>query len=66
MDGITIVDGPMTRFMQSFVNLTDKNSTLYPATSVLRVDNTANPPVSSYEIYPQWAFRVVSLSAIQA
>jgi hypothetical protein len=60
------VDSPMTRFNQSFINLTSKNSTLYPATTAVRINTSINPALTAYEIYDQWAFRVVSLSATQS
>lgn len=57
------VDSLTTRFTQSFVNLTQANSTKYPATSAIRIDTRLNPPLTAVEIYDQWAFRVLSLSA---
>jgi len=57
------VDSLTTRFSQSFVNLTAANSTKYPATSAIRIDYTLTPPATAMEIYDQWAFRVLSLSA---
>lgn len=57
------VDTPVTRFAQSFVNLTEKDSSLYPATTTVKVDTTMNEPLTTYYIYDQWAFRVINFNA---
>jgi len=54
------VDTPATRFNQSFVNLTNIDSTAYPATTSVRIDNTMSPALTSYYIFDQWAFRTIS------
>lgn len=59
-------DTLITRFNQSFVNLTQVNPTLYPATTAVRIDYATTPPITAYDVYDQFAFRVISLSAIQA
>lgn len=64
------VDNVQTRFAQSFVNLTQLNSTTYPAVSVVKVDDSDAPnafgtnfvPVTSMYIYDQWAFRTIAAS----
>jgi len=53
------VDTPITRFTQSFVNLTEINSTTYPAVTTVQIDNTMNIPLTTYSIYDQWAFRTI-------
>lgn len=57
------VDTPATRFNQSFVNLTQINSTTYPATTSVRIDNTMNVPLTTYYTYDQWAFRTIAYNA---
>jgi len=56
------VDTPATRFNQSFVNLTQKDSSLYPATTSVRIDNTISPALTSYYIFDQWAFRSIDFA----
>jgi len=53
------IDTPVTRFAQSFVNLTEINSTTYPAVTTVQVDNTMYTPLTTYSIYDQWAFRTI-------
>jgi len=60
---IVKVDTPTTRFNQSFVNLTEKDSTTYPAVTTVKIDTTMNIPLTSYYIYDQWAFRVIDYNA---
>ena len=63
---ITKVGTFQTRFMQSFVNLTELNSTTYPATTSIRIDpvdsssafpDTTQTALTSITIYDQWALR---------
>jgi len=54
------VDTLQTRIFQSFVNLTESNSTKYPATTSVQIDNTINPPLTTYFVYDTFAFRVSS------
>ena len=56
---VVIVDTPVTRFAQSFVNLTSIDSTTYPATTSVQIDSTMNVPLTTYYIYDQWAFRTI-------
>ena len=56
---IVKVDSPVTRFAQSFVNLTNIDSTLYPSTTSVTIDSTITPALTSYYIYDQWAFRTI-------
>ena len=58
------VDTPVTRFAQSFVNLTQINSTKYPALTTVQVDNTMYDPLTTYSIYSQWAFRTIAVSGV--
>jgi hypothetical protein len=63
---INRIDTFQTRIMQSFVNLTKKSGTDYPATSVIRVTNypgTNAEPLTSVNIYDQYALRVLTNSA---
>lgn len=55
---ITKVDNLQTRLFQSFVNLTQSNSTTYPALTVMQVDNTMQTPLTAYYIYDQFALRL--------
>lgn len=66
------VDNFQTRLMNSFVNLTKVNPTLYPALTTTNyeyndtsVGGTAVPVLTSYFIYDQWALRVATLSGFQ-
>lgn len=61
----TNVDSPATRFMQSFVNLTQINPTRYPQLTSMRLEygDTATVPTTAYYIFDQWAFRTISVSA---
>ena len=52
------VDTLQTRIYQSFVNLTAADSTKYPATTSVRIDNTTNPPLTTYFVYDTFTFRV--------
>jgi hypothetical protein len=52
------IDNLQTRLMQSFINLTNSNSSLYPALTVLQVDKTFSPPLSTYQVYDQFALRL--------
>jgi hypothetical protein len=61
---VIIVDTPVTRFAQSFVNLTQINSTKYPATTSMQIDSTMNVPLTSYYIYDQYAFRTIAVSGV--
>ena len=54
------VDTLQTRLFQSFVNLTKSNSTLYPATTTVQIDNTITPALTTYFVYDTFAFRVSS------
>jgi len=54
------VDTLQTRLFQSFVNLTQSNSTLYPATTTVQIDNTITPALTTYFVYDTFAFRVSS------
>ena len=56
------VDTPATRFNQSFVNLTKMDSTVYPATTSVRIDNTMTIPLTSYYVYDQYAFRTIAIA----
>lgn len=55
---ITKVDSLQTRLFQSFVNLTQSDSTLYPAVTTMQIDNTMNIPLTSYFVYDQFALRL--------
>lgn len=57
------VDSPITRFAQSFVNLTTQDSSLYPATTSITVDTSITPALTSYYVYDQWAFRTIPYDA---
>ena len=63
---INKIDSFQTRIMQSFVNLTELNSTTYPATTSIRIDpidtssafpGTTQTALTSISIYDQWALR---------
>jgi len=56
---IVKVDTPVVRFAQSFVNLTERSSTTWPAVTSVTVDSTMNDPLTTYYIYDQWAFRQI-------
>lgn len=62
---VTKVDTFQTRFAQSFVNLTELDSTTYPAVTSMQLQygdtSDGNNPVSAYFIYDQWALRTVSV-----
>jgi len=60
---VVYVDTPVTRFNQSFINLTQKDSTAYPATTSVRIDETITPALTAYYIYDQWAFRTIDYTA---
>lgn len=55
---VNYVDTFQTRFYQSFTNLTQLDSTTYPATTTQQVD-TDNPSLTCYNVYDQWALRTV-------
>lgn len=64
------VDNIQTRIMQSFVNLTKANPSVYPSLSTIQIqqpqnlqNNTVVPALTVVQIYDQFAFRVASLSA---
>jgi len=60
---VTKVDSFQTRLFQSFVNLTKSDSSLYPALTTMSIDqpeNTTVEGVTAYQIYDQWAVRVVT------
>jgi hypothetical protein len=61
---INKIDTFQTRFFQSFVNLTKYDSTLYPAVTTFVTQRQENcpscPPLSTYNIYDQWALRVLT------
>lgn len=61
---IVNVDTPVTRFTQSFVNLTQINSTKYPALTTKQVDTTISVPLTTYYIYDQYAFRTIAVSGV--
>jgi len=52
------IDNDVTKFFQSFVNLTERNSTTHPALTTVTVDNTMNDPLTTYYIYDQFAYRL--------
>lgn len=56
------IDTFQTRFFQSFVNLTKYNSSTYPATSTINVQNfeTGAEALTSIQIYDQWALRIIT------
>ena len=71
------VDNVQTRIMQSFVNLTKANASVYPALSTIQVlnpenlqpfpvGNTTVPALTVVQIYDQFAFRVASLSGFNS
>jgi hypothetical protein len=45
----------------AFINLTEINSTTYPATTSIQIDqpefSTTTPALTTYYIYDQWAMR---------
>ncbi len=54
-----------TRFYNSFVNLTNQDSTKFPATTSVRIepsyiDGTGTDLLTSYTIYDQYALRIWS------
>jgi hypothetical protein len=63
---INKVDTFQTRLMQSFVNLTQLNSTTYPAVTTVRIEYPENctscEALTSISIYDQWAFRTKAVS----
>ena len=52
------IDTFQTRFYQSFVNLTNINSTTWPAVTSVSID-TENPSLTCYNVYDQWALRTI-------
>jgi len=65
---VTYVDSFQTRYMQSFVNLTKVNSTLYPAVTTMQLQygdtSDGTNPVSAYFVFDQWALRTVAASGL--
>jgi hypothetical protein len=63
---INKVDTFQTRVFQSFVNLTELNSTQYPAVTTARITRYENcttcEPLTSYSVYDQWALRTKAAS----
>ena len=57
------VDSNITKFFQSFVNLTERNSTTHPALTTMTVDNTLTEPLTTYYVYDQWAYRLKGYSS---
>jgi hypothetical protein len=66
---INKIDTFQTRFFNSFVNLTQQDSTTYPAITTMRIEPGYFPPaaggtnsdlLTSYTIYDQYALRVQS------
>jgi hypothetical protein len=53
---VNYVDTFQTRFFQSFVNLTQQDSTVYPAITTKQID-TENTSLTCYNVYDQWALR---------
>lgn len=67
---VTYVDTFQTRFMNSFVNLTKQNPTLYPAITATKYEYNDTgfsdvPVLTAYYVYDQFALRVASLSGLQ-
>jgi hypothetical protein len=60
------VDSIQTRLMQSFVNLTQLNSTRYPATTSKQIQysDTGTAMTTAYFVYDQFAFRTAPLSGL--
>jgi len=60
---VTKVDTFQTRYSQSFVNLTQINSTTYPAltTSQVQYNDTGSDALTAYFIYDQWALRTYNV-----
>lgn len=60
---VTYVDSFQTRFMQSFVNLTLLDRTLYPSVTTMKLQygdtSDGTNPVSAYFVYDQWALRTI-------
>lgn len=42
---------------EAFINLTELNSTTYPATTSIKIDESCTPPLTSYYIFDQWALK---------
>ncbi len=56
------IDNFQTRFYQSFVNMTAIDSTAFPATTTIRIQNfpgTYQEPLTSISTYDQFALRVL-------
>ena len=60
------VDSLQTRLMQSFVNLTQINSTRYPATTSTQIQysDTGTAMTTAYFVYDQFAFRTTAVSGL--
>jgi len=56
------VDSLQTRMMMSFVNLTQSNSTAYPAVTTITVDSTMMVPLTTYYIFDQYALRTSAVA----
>jgi hypothetical protein len=57
----THIDNFQTRFYQSFFNMTAFDSTAFPATTTIRIQNfpgTYQEPLTSISTYDQFALRV--------
>lgn len=54
---VNYVDTFQTRFNQSFVNMTQQDSTTYPAITTKQID-TDNPSLTCFNVYDLWALRV--------
>jgi hypothetical protein len=61
---INYVDTFQTRYFQSFENLTKKNSTKYPAVTTTQIQGTNTDGLTTYNVYDQWAIRMVPISGI--
>ena len=57
------VDNIQTRIMQSFVNLTQLDSTSYPATTSKQIQysDTGTAMTTAFFVYDQYAFRTTSV-----
>ena len=60
------VDNIQTRIMQSFVNLTQLDSTRYPATSSKQIQysDTGTAMTTAFFVYDQYAFRTTAVSGL--
>jgi hypothetical protein len=54
-------DNLQTKIFMSFVNMTQKNATTYPAVTTVRIDySTLKDRLTSYTIYDQYAVRTTT------